>query len=63
MYRLVEENANILFVEIDNQACTGRVAFCYGLSTVVAKNGNFVSGNRRRCIPKQATLLPSEIEP
>jgi len=30
----------------------------YGLSTLVAENGNFVSGNRRFCILKQATLLP-----
>ena len=30
----------------------------YGLSTLVDENGNCVSGNRRFCILKQATLLP-----
>ena len=40
MYRLarkrtgkkrIEENANVSFFETDNQACTGRVMFCYSL--------------------------------
>ena len=40
----VEENANVSFFETDNQACTGRVTFCYSQTDFVNFGQSLLSG-------------------